>query len=77
MRSLIGTAEDLGVIHICERLFEVVPIYLVLRDVMSKASVVRLVVFLGRNIDLRTARCSGEVRSNKTKKRYITLRKVY
>lgn len=48
VRVLTGTAVDLVVIRICQRLYEGGLIILVLRDVMSKASVDFFVVFLAR-----------------------------
>lgn len=53
VRSLIGTSVGLGVIRVCQRLYENVPICLVSRDEMSRESEDRLVVALGLSANCR------------------------
>lgn len=61
MQGFIGTAVDSSIKRICQRLYEDVPIIMVFRDVVSKASEYRVVLSLDRAADLRTIRFFGEV----------------
>lgn len=56
LQGLIGTALDLDIICICQRLNEGVPNILVFRDVMLKASDNRVIVFHGLAVGLQMVR---------------------
>lgn len=61
VRSLIGTAVSLGIVRLCQMLYEGVPILFMFCDIILKASEDRHVVCHGLAVGLRMIRRSHEV----------------